>query len=208
MLIPTWIIHAQSVYYTDFVRTLWIHLLSAWHTKEWMEEAFILLLRKMEKKENKVIVGIDPDIKSSGICVINTGNDKMLVDCMPFPELISYLVNLQTKHNGSLVVAVEAGYLNDGQWHEGKNKRVQGQIGEYVGANHQTGKLIVEMCRYYGIETIEQPPLRKVWKKGKISQEEIAQFIPNWPKQSNQEKRDAALICWETAGYPIRLKSF
>ena len=42
-------------------------------------------------------------------------------------------------------------------------------------------------------------------KDRKISQEEIEQFIPDFPKRSNQEGRDAALLAWDYAGFPIRL---
>ena len=64
---------------------------------------------------------------------------------------------------------------------------------------NQSGEPLVGRARQFLLTPFSQK---------EISQEEIAQFIPNWPKQSNQEKRDSALIAWETAGYPIRLKSF
>ena len=50
------------------------------------------------------------------------------------------------------------------------------------------------MLRYNNREV----PLKKVWKGtgGKITQAEILRIIPGFPKRSNQEVRDAALIAW------------
>jgi hypothetical protein len=68
--------------------------------------------------------------------------------------------------------------------------------------------MIVEMCKHYGIEAVEQRPLQKHWrgKDGKITHEELASFTGIMGK-TNQEGRDAALLAWVCAGLPIRLKT-
>ena len=88
-------------------------------------------------------------------------------------------------------------------------------IGNHTGRNHEVGRKIVEMCRHYGIEVVEQPPLRKMWKgrDGKITHEELQHLAIITDKtnhitnKTNQETRDAALLAWEYVGLPIRIKN-
>ncbi len=40
---------------------------------------------------------------------------------------------------------------------------------------------------------------------GKITHAELAQFIPGLPARSNQEERDAALLAWTYAGFPVKM---
>ena len=53
---------------------------------------------------------------------------------------------------------------------------------------------------------IEQYPLRKIWKgkDGKITDEEIKAFMPII-ERTNQEERDAALLAWNEAGFPMKI---
>lgn len=115
-----------------------------------------------------------------------------------------------TKEGRFFVVVVEAGWLNKAHWHVGKGGSAarSAAIGNHTGRNHEVGRKIVEMCRHYGIEVVEQPPLRKIWKgkDGKITNEEL-QHLAIITDKTNQEARDAALIAWEYAGLPIRIKN-
>ena len=103
-----------------------------------------------------------------------------------------------------------AGWKNKAHWHIGKGGSAarSALIGNHTGRNHEVGRKIVEMCRHYGIEVVEQPPLRKMWRgrDGKITHEELQHFTGITGK-TNQETRDAALIAWEYAGLPIRIKN-
>lgn len=113
--------------------------------------------------------------------------------------------------SNKVVVVIEAGWMNSSNWHLGRydSKSVAAAKGNSVGRNHETARKIAEMARvYYGLEVVEIRPLKKCWsgKDGKITQEEISQFIPDFPKRSNQEERDAMLIAWNYAGFPIRIK--
>ena len=104
------------------------------------------------------------------------------------------------------MVVVEAGWLNKvSNYHTAAGRRGQ-RIAKNVGANHQVGKMIVEMAKHYGIEVVEQAPLRKCWKgkNGKITHEELASFTGLMGK-TNQDARDAALLAWIYANLPIRL---
>lgn len=101
-----------------------------------------------------------------------------------------------------------AGWKNKAHWHVGKGGSAarSAAIGNHTGRNHEVGRKIVEMCRHYGIEVVEQPPLRKIWKgkDGKITHEEL-QIFTGITGKTNQEARDAALLAWEYAGLPIKI---
>jgi hypothetical protein len=70
------------------------------------------------------------------------------------------------------------------------------------------GRKIVECAQYYGLEVVERLPLKKIWKgkDGKITDAEIKAFMPIQGR-TNQEERDAALLAWDYAGLPIRIRT-
>lgn len=147
-----------------------------------------------------LIIGIDPDCKKSGLCVIDKDEKKVIkAEALPFPELIA-TIGLYKEADEIKCVYVEAGWLNRGNYHgrKGDSRAIAAAKGEAVGRNAETGRKIIEMLRYNNIPVFEVKPLKKVWKgsDGKISQSEIVKMIPGFPKRSNQEVRDAALIAW------------
>lgn len=156
------------------------------------------------------IIAIDPDCEKSGFAWLEVKTKSITVMSLDFPSLIDKLINGRGKISNTIVV-VEAGWLNESNWHLGKydSKRVAAAKGNAVGRNHETGRKIIEMCKHHGIDVVEQKPLKKCWgsNDGKITHEEIAYFINGFPNRSNQEVRDAALIAWNYAGFPIRVNS-
>jgi hypothetical protein len=156
------------------------------------------------------IIAIDPDVEKSGIAFLEVATRKLEVSSRPFPWIIDYLKALSAEKGQTVLVVVEAGWLNRSNWHlRGKdNARVASAKGNAAGRNHEVGRKIVEMCRHYGLEVIEQPPLKKYWKgrDGKITHEELASFTGLTGK-TNQDGRDAALLAWVHAGLPIRIKN-
>lgn len=161
-----------------------------------------------------IIVGIDPDIGKSGYAVLKCDERKVTtLDALGFFQLQSYLTTLAYRARSldvSLVVVVEASWMIHGNWHlvDKGRKQYAAATGYKVGRNHQVGQLIVEMCKFYGIHVVEHIPLRKCWsgKDRKITHEELTQFCPVEKKRTNQEERDAALLAWSFANFPIRLK--
>lgn len=151
------------------------------------------------------IIGIDPDIDRSGVCCLYTPTRRVEVSTMDFPHLLEYLSEFEGKED--VVVVVEAGWKNAISNYHGGYGRVAESIARNVGRNQQVGHSIVEMCQFWNIPVVEKAPLRKMWKgkDRKITQEEIEQFVPDFPKRSNQEGRDACLLSWDYAGFPIRL---
>lgn len=168
------------------------------------------------------IIAIDPDDSKSGVATLRTADKYITCQCLEFPKLLEHLLfsrEMSAKSNSSLLVVVEAGWLNKSVWH-GEHAAIAKKygfkraianatsIGIDIGVNQGVGKKIVEMSRYYSLETKEALPLPKCWQgpDRKITQGEIEQFIPAFPKRSNQEVRDAALLAWTWANFPIRVK--
>lgn len=152
------------------------------------------------------IIGIDPDTEKSGIAVLNTSNKEVELLSKTFPETIEFLKWFSETHSNFIIV-VEAGWkVKKSNYHK-INGRPGEKISKDVGSNHITGKLIIEMLEYHKIPVIEHYPLKKLWKgpKGKITHEEISNFM-KFPKRSNQEVRDAALLAWCYADFPIIIK--
>lgn len=160
------------------------------------------------RKKHDVIIGIDPDKEKSGIGILNMSTRKLELTNMSFPVLLD---NLQAwkkdeaDNNRKVIVIVEAGWMNAKScFHKAQGKSAE-KIAKDVGANHETGRKIIEMCEHYGIEVIAQAPLRKCWrgKDGKITHEELAYFTGITGRE-NQDARDAGLLAWNYAGMPIR----
>lgn len=161
------------------------------------------------KKQKKIIVGIDPDTEKSGICTYHNG--ELLAEALPFPQIIEKLYMLSTLP-GDVLVVVEAGWLNAKSNFHGKPGRRAERIAKNVGSNHQTGRHIVEMAKYFGLEVIEQKPFNKCWKGpgGKITHEELNYILKNngveQLKSTNQDVRDAALITAIHANFKIKVR--
>jgi hypothetical protein len=160
-------------------------------------------------KKYDTVIAIDPDVEKSGIAELNVKQRMLEATTLPFPLLLDYLQERRDSAEEagiSIIVVVEAGWLNAiSNYHTEADRRGQ-RIAKNVGANHQVGKMIVEMCEHYGIPVDAVKPLRKKWKgkAGKITQEEIASFT-GLVGRMNQEARDAALLAWVYAELPIRI---
>lgn len=153
------------------------------------------------------IIGIDPDIEKSGVCYLYTPTRQVEVSSMDFPRLVEFLSSFEADCN--VVVVVEAGWKNPiSNYHKGTYGRVGQKVALSVGRNQQVGHCIVEMCKFWGIPVVEKTPLRKMWsgQDRKITHEELSEFMRGLPSRTNQEMRDAALIAWDYAGFPIRIK--
>lgn len=159
------------------------------------------------------IIGVDPDVTKSGVAFLEVKSTKMEATSLSFPDLLDYLQFVKKKRDETgetVVVVVEASWLISHHWQTkaGDNRRVVAAKGNSAGRNHEVGRKIVEMCEHYGLEVIEQRPLKKCWKgrDGKITAEELRYFT-GLEDRTNQEARDAALLAWSQAGLPIRVKA-
>lgn len=156
------------------------------------------------------IIGIDPDKEKSGVAFLKPATRQLEVTNLTFPMLLDYLQHakkVRDESGESLVVVVEAGWMNAKScFHTAQGKSAE-KIAKDVGANHETGRKIIEMCKHYGIEVVQHIPLVKCWKgkDRKITHEELASFT-GLMGRTNQDARDAALLAWVFANLPIRVK--
>ena len=165
------------------------------------------------------IIAIDPDTNKNGVAVLNMRTRIIELHSLNFIELSAFLKSCSTTLEGGIIVLVEAGWLIKHHWHlkSGDNARVAAAKGNSAGRNHEVGRKIAEMARYCNLTTIEQLPLSKtfrvgrkrynIWKgpAGKITHEEFCE-ITGYAGRTNQETRDAGLIAWQMAGFPIIIK--
>ncbi len=164
----------------------------------------------MMNSRPEIVIGIDPDVNKSGVAYLDTTTKSVEVISNSFPQLLDYLQRIAKNFNisGRVVVVVEASWLISTNWHtkRGESVRTVARKGKDAGRCHEVGRKIAECARYYGLEVKEQLPLKKIWKgpDGKITHEEISIFI-KLPSRTNQETRDAALLAWNEAGFPIRM---
>ena len=160
------------------------------------------------KQKPDIIIAIDPDVERSGVATLAIKERKLGTFSLTFPELMDAL---QLFLPDKVLVVVEAGWLNQAHWHltARDTPRLAAAKGNSTGRNHEVGRKIVEMAKHYGLTVDEVKPLRKCWrgKDGKITHEELAQFIPGLPKRTTQDIRDAALLAWTYAGFPIRMST-
>lgn len=159
-------------------------------------------------KNYDLIIGIDPDVSKNGVCFLDLSQKRVKLASLTFGSVVDTILSLRGE-NRRVCVVVEAGWLNSGNWHlkYSDNKRVAAAKGRNTGANHETGKKIVELCRHFGVEVVELKPLKKIWKGAdrKITHEELSHFVPDLPNRTNQEERDACLLSWSFAGLPIKI---
>lgn len=158
------------------------------------------------------IIAVDPDTEKNGLAVLNKEKKRVSVFALPFAECywrIVQLVDAAKEQGKKVVVLIEGGWLNQSNWHfnYSDSRTKCAAIGRRVGMNHECGILMLEMLGYQAIDAYAIKPLEKCWsgREHKITQDEITKFIPNLPKRTNQEERDAALIAWVAAGYQIKL---
>ncbi len=128
-------------------------------------------------------IGIDPDIKESGVAVGVDGRiDNLYV--MKFWDLIDFL-----DKNLEATIVIEAGWLNKtANYHATQNKFTAAKIGANVGANWQIGKLLEEYCLYMERNYLLVRPTRS-----KTDAKEF-QLYTGWKKRTNSEQRDAAML--------------
>ena len=166
-----------------------------------------------KNKKADFVIGIDPDVDRNGCALLNVEARKMIVNMLPFPKLIDFIAeqNHDIQSIGKrLIVVIEAGWMNKSNFHIRTRHGKQGiaSLGVDQGRNEQVSRLIGEFMEHYAIPYLFKRPLLKCWlgKDRKITKEEIERITGQSLGRINQEGRDAALIAWEHAGLPIRIK--
>ena len=158
------------------------------------------------------IIAIDPDTEKSGVATLDLDGMEVHAEAMPFPVLLDELSNTQCLSRGkNFKVIVEGGWLvSKSNYHYARGRGGE-RIAKNVGANHETGRKIVEMLAYWSIEHEVIRPLKKCWKgrDGKITLAELNSLLRGMGIKEmgrcNQDVRDAVLIALTCSGLPMRM---
>ena len=138
-----------------------------------------------------IYIGIDSDVTASGVCVWNSELQTIMsLETRSFWSLYSLLYECSQRESADVLVVIDAGWLNRSNFHARayENQRVNAQIGERTGANHEVGKKIAEMCEYLGLPYQLHKPTNGKVKAGYFK------FLTGYTKRTNQEERDAAML--------------
>lgn len=151
----------------------------------------------MELKSSKIKVAIDPDVRSSGIALIEKGQLKVMN--MGLFQLYEWFKLYQTEIE---IVHVEASWLISNNFTAiSGTTSAKLKIANRTGANHEIGRKIVEALELLNIKYKLVPPLKKIWKgiNKKITHKELMDILQVKKlgfneRQTNQEQRDAVLL--------------
>ena len=140
---------------------------------------------------SRKIIGIDPDVDKSGVCIVNNMLQIELLTTMDLVDLFALIESMSDCRD--IKVIVEAGWMNKTNFHVRGMDSVwkSAKIGSHVGANHEIGRQIIKFCEKVGIECHAIKP-----KGHKMSALDFKR-ISGWTKRTNQEMRDAYKIILE-----------
>ena len=137
----------------------------------------------------EMFIGIDPDVEKSGFAIWVKKEKLLSLANLSFFEIFERLNML--KENNKVLVVIEAGWLNKGNWHiAGAKSRVSAKIGSHTGANHQVGKQLDEMCEFLDIEYQLSKPTKSKVKADKFK------MITGYQGRTNPEVRDAGMLVY------------
>lgn len=159
----------------------------------------------------KIIVAIDPDVEKNGVATVFPEIRELQVQTLPFAQTMDYLLELSNRYETegkTWKVYIEAGWLNQSNWHLDwrDSKERAAAKGRSAGRNEQVSRLLGEMCEHWKIPYEFVKPLKKIWqgRDRKITAEELEQVTGKMIR-TNQEGRDAALLAWTHADLPVQL---
>ncbi len=169
---------------------------------------------KYKTKKQTYVIGIDPDVDKSGVALLDVNNMTLSTYDFTFPYLLEFLKEQKEKHD-DLKIYVEITDRNRTNWHISQHDTVRSAArkGFDVGRNQGLAKTIIEMAEYMCIAVYPIQPFRKCWQGsgGKITSMELKRLcemsgVIFKDNQTNQEKRDAALIALYCSNIPIKYK--
>ena len=139
-----------------------------------------------------LFIGIDPDVDKSGFAVYDAESKSLTAVCSAqFFWIFPYFKTWQCH---IALVRIEAGWLNEkSNFHHrrGQSKTAGERIAKNVGANHETGRKLAEMCEYLEIEYDLVRPLgtKNIDHRAFIR-------MTGWTGRTNQDMRDAAMLVY------------
>ena len=178
-------------------------------------------------ERNGYILAVDPDVEKSGFALLDCKSQTFVrLETLSFADAIRFFDDLSGNESITpLRIVIEDTDVSV-NWHTdfyfkemakarfniGICKMVLGKcaaVGRNTGLCHATYRHLMEYAekRGFGSMLKAKKPLKKMWHgtDGKISHNELKVFVSGLPARTNQEMRDAALLAWDEAGFPIRI---
>lgn len=146
------------------------------------------------------IIGIDPDVNKSGVCLLTDGSIEWLGN-MHLWELFGYILNTE-----NLLIIIEAGWLSkEGKELKNKSYHSGGKGSSYdVGRNSEIGRQIVKFCEAHKVNYKTYPP------KGYSSVDHnLFVKITSYTGRTNEDNRVAALFAldeWKQQQFNKKIK--
>lgn len=138
-----------------------------------------------------IIIGIDPDLRKSGVCVLDSTGEIMILESQNINELIQLI-----DWNLDAVYAVEDVNKNKATFSRGRQSQAQiSKIAQNVGMVKGAATLIVDIIEHKTGKKVLLAPLGL----GKQVKNNAAMFrcLSGYQGQTNEDKRDAwAIAKW------------
>lgn len=162
----------------------------------------------MKSKENPetksdFLIGIDPDIKKSGVAVFNCQDNKFeYIGSLEISEIFKLLEEYKLTAN-RIEIHIEAGWLKSkANFHNKGSNRLSGEtVSLHIGRNHGYGMCLRDALVAMNYSVIERNPLiKKLWKVagawtpfGRMQFEKITGFKKG---TITDDERDAVLLVY------------
>lgn len=138
-----------------------------------------------------ITIGIDPDLKASGVAVV-AGGKLVSLHNKKFCELLGWLSQWD---KSAVLIKLENPEANKGLFaaHSNKNKAVSIRVATNVGQVMAVARLLNEVLLHAGYDVHLIRPLKGVAKWSKADAEYFNK-VTGWTGRSNADQRDAAMI--------------
>ena len=139
------------------------------------------------------IIGIDPDMRASGVAVV-VGKDIQKLNNVRLPELVKFISEIGQPHQ--VTIKLENPEANKGLFacRANKNKAVSIAIATDVGKVMASTYHIKELLEAAGYSVKLITPLKGELKQKAKTDAAYFNKLTGWQKKSNADQRDAALI--------------
>ena len=146
---------------------------------------------------NQVIIGIDPDMKASGVAVVQGKDELVELANKNINEIVPYLK--QWAQNHSLTVKIEDPNLISPTFPRVikgavSMKAVCDKISQDVGRVKASATLIIEILEFNGFTVQRVKPIKGPLKQLCKNDSKHFNQVFKWAGRSNEDTRDAAII--------------
>jgi hypothetical protein len=136
-------------------------------------------------------IAIDPDLHFSGMATMENGQYQEL-RVISFPDLVDLIREHNFDPNTTFVIEdVNANKPTFSR--PGQNAAQMKKIAQNVGMVKGVGKIMIDMLSHHGCKYELVKPLKGLLKSAK-NDKGIFQKLTGWTGQSNEDKRDAAML--------------